>query len=97
MQTQPWIFGRKGNTKYRAEAGRAGDTDVSGVLLHNAVGHGEPQAGTATDTFRSKEGVVDLGDVVRRNANAGVGNFNHQRTIVAISGRQRNTAVAVSD
>src|SRR5215216_3304629 len=79
----------RGRLKVRARAGarerdaergafarRALDGDVAGVLLYDAVGDGEAEARAAPDTLGREERVVNLGDVLGRDAHAGVGDFD---------------------
>jgi hypothetical protein len=51
------------------------DRDVTGMLLHDAVGDGESQACSFADAFRREERIVDARDVFGRDPCAGVGNL----------------------
>src|ERR1043166_964791 len=97
LQARAWIARRKGDAKCSAETGRAINTDMSGMLLHNAVGDRQAEAGAASDTLRSEERIIDLDDIVRVNAYAVIGDFNRQRIFFAVVGRQDDPAVTVSN
>ncbi len=76
LQAGARIAGWKCDTKCGAETGRARDAYVARMFLHDAVSHGQPQAGAAADAFRSEEGIVNLRDVSRIYTNAVIANFD---------------------
>src|SRR3954471_24488120 len=82
LQVCAGVDGRKRDAKRGAFARRALDGDVARVLLDDAVGDGEAQARAAPDAFGREEGVVNLGDVFGRDADARVRDFDQQRPVV---------------
>src|SRR5438552_10301367 len=67
------------------------------MLLNDTVGHRQSQTCAAPDTFGGEEWIVDLGDVLGRNSDTSIANFDHQQTVVSISRRQSNATAAVGD
>src|SRR5438046_3491671 len=76
LQTGARIAGWKCDAKCGAETGRARDAYVARMFLHDAVSHGQPQAGAAAHAFRSEEGIINLRDVSRIYTNAVIANFD---------------------
>ena len=62
------------------------DTDVAGVFLDNSVRDGETEPGALADAFGGVERIVNLGDVLGRDADAGVGDLDNQRTVFGRAG-----------
>src|SRR2546426_10294626 len=81
LQARAGVGGGESDAEGGAAAGGAFDADVAGGFLNDAVRDGQAQAGAAPDAFGGVERVVDLGNVFRRDADAGVGYFNHQRIV----------------
>ena len=90
------VDGRKRDAEGGAPARCALDGDVSGVLLHDAVGDGEAEARAAPDACRGVERVVNLGDVFGRDADACVRDFDEERA-VGCGGRPEPDAPAFRD
>ena len=67
------------------------------MLLDDAVSDGETKAGAAADSLRGEKRIVNFRDVFGSNADAIVGDFDGQRVLVSVFGRQHDTAVAVRD
>src|SRR5918993_3937952 len=83
-----------------AATGRALDGDVAGVLLHDAVGDGEAEAGAAPDALGREERVVEAGDVLGRDADAGVDDLDGDGAVgaaAALGGRAERDATARGD
>src|SRR5205807_7191981 len=97
LQTRARIASGKCDTKCSAEPGCALDADVAGMLLDDAVSDGETKAGAAADSLRGEKRIVNFRDVFGSNADAIVGDFDGQRVLVSVFGRQHDTAVAVRD
>src|SRR3989442_12470991 len=98
LQAGARIAGWKCDAKGGAETGRARDAYVARMLLHDAVSHGQPQAGAAADAFSSKEWIINLYDVFGSYANAVITHFDRDQTVViTFSGREHNPAVTIGD
>src|ERR1051326_2418267 len=66
----------------RAVAGRAVDADAAGVFLNDAVRHRQTKTGTLANALRRVERIVNLRDVLRGDADAGIGDLCDQRSVV---------------
>src|SRR5262249_18974719 len=64
------------NSHGRAFADDALQLDRPAVLVDNPAADGQSQAGAFVFLFRRKERVHDLGNMLRRNSNAGIGNLD---------------------
>src|SRR5207253_4381215 len=71
--------GGQGDAEGGAAARSALDGDVAGVLLHDAIGDGEAEPRAAPDTLRREERIVDACDVLGRDADAVVRDFDRER------------------
>ena len=69
---------------------------MSGVLLDDAVADGESEPGALAHTFRRVERIVNLGDVLRRDADARVGDLDYQRAVLG-SARRAGDASTVGN
>ena len=54
-----------------------GNADFTLMFLDDIVGNTQAEAGAFADLLRGKEGFKQPGDVIRRDAAAGVGNCHH--------------------
>ena len=53
-----------------------------GVLLDDAVAHGEPEAGAASRGFCGEKGIEDAVQIFAGNAAAGIDDFHFHRAVV---------------
>src|SRR5690606_15345549 len=71
------VRGRQGEAERSAVIVLAKGFDRTAVLLHDAVGDRKAQARAVTDTFRRKERIEYLGQILGRNALACIRNLNN--------------------
>ena len=67
------------DAKSCAASRRAFYADVSRMLLNNAVGHCQTEAGAAADSLGRVKRIVNLGDIFRSDSQTRIGNFDNQR------------------
>src|ERR1700755_2429731 len=96
LQSRARGGGRESYAEDRASARRALDGDVAGVLLHDAVRDREGEPSPAPHALRREERVVDARDVLGRDADAGVADFDVDGVALVGGGAERYAA-AVGD
>ena len=77
----------RGERKRQREARALTDRAVAGnraaVLLDDAVGDRQPQAGALADVLRREERIVDARQLLGRNARAGVADLDRRRRLAS--------------
>ena len=73
---------RKFHTERGAAAAPVGDFDRAAMLLNDTVGHRKSQAGAFARALGGEERIVDAVQILRRDAVAGVGDFDARRPVL---------------
>src|SRR5262245_6591583 len=75
---------RQGDLESRSFAKIAFDVDVPAVVADDAVADGEAEPRSLADLFRGEERVVDFSQVFRRDAEAGVSDFDYDGILIRL-------------
>src|ERR1051326_2772767 len=83
--------GWQGDAERGAVAWSAFDADASGVFLNDSIRDSQTEAGSLANALGGVERIVNLGYILGRDTDSGVGDLGHDRAIIADTGCDRDS------